>query len=379
MKRHINMLREFSVPLLLGVALALAWANLCPESYHRFLHGRFLGQLDFHFVTNDIFMVFFFGIASAEITQACLPGGDLNPPGKALAPLIATAGGVVGPVAAYLAGASLLGSADHLPGWGIPTATDIALGWLAARLVFGARHPAVSFLLLLAIADDAVGMAIIALFYPDASRPPAPLWLLLVAAGMGIAWVLRRRGVKGYWPYFILAGGASWAGLFLARLHPALALVFVVPFLPHGRRETLHLFEENPGDRSTLHRFEHEWKVMVDFGLFLFGLANAGVEINAVGTTTWLVLGALLLGKTGGITAAGLIAGKLGFPLPKGMGRGDLFLVSFVAATGFTVSLFIAGQAFSDPVLMSQGKMGALLSVIVVPLSLVAGAFRRSR
>ena len=45
-------------------------------------------------------------------------------------------------------------------GWAIPTATDIALAWLVARVIFGARHPAVNFLLLLAVADDAIGLVI---------------------------------------------------------------------------------------------------------------------------------------------------------------------------------------------------------------------------
>ena len=55
-----------------------------------------------HYIINDLFMVFFFGIAAKEVTESCLPGGSLNPPKKALAPLIATVGGCVGPVSVYL-------------------------------------------------------------------------------------------------------------------------------------------------------------------------------------------------------------------------------------------------------------------------------------
>jgi NhaA family Na+:H+ antiporter len=53
-KERINLLREFSIPLLGGVVLALVWANSAPESYFRFLHGHFLGPLSVHFLTNDI-------------------------------------------------------------------------------------------------------------------------------------------------------------------------------------------------------------------------------------------------------------------------------------------------------------------------------------
>jgi NhaA family Na+:H+ antiporter len=39
-------------------------------------------------------------------------------------------------------------------------------------------HPAIDYLLLLAVADDALGMVIIAIFYTDPSSPVQPQWLL---------------------------------------------------------------------------------------------------------------------------------------------------------------------------------------------------------
>lgn len=363
MRARINLLREFSVPLIAGVVMALCWANLAPEGYHHFIHAPFFGPLSFHFVTNDLFMVFFFGIAAVEITQSCLPGGDLNPPRKAVNPLLATLGGVIGPVAVYLGLNAVAGAPELARGWGIPTATDIALAWLVARLIFGAGHPAISFLLLLAIADDAIGLIIIAIFYPDPSVPVDPRWLFLVVSAMVAAWWLRSSRVKSYWPYLIAGGGLSWAGLFLAHLHPALALVPVVPFLPHADKEAKHLFEQDPADRSTLATFEHEWKIIVDFGLFMFGLANAGVEFSGIGSTTWLVLAALVVGKTGGIGLMGLLGERLGFPLPKGMGWQELTVAGMVAGIGFTVALFVAGEAFTDPPTQGAAKMGAMLSI----------------
>ncbi len=381
MKEQINMLREFSIPLIAGVVVALVWVNVDPESYRHFDHARLLGPLSFHFLVNDLFMVLFFGIAAAEITQSCLPGGDLHPLRKAVNPLLATVGGVVGPVVVYLALNTALGDPSLGRGWGIPTATDIALAWLVAALVFGRRHPAISFLLLLAIVDDAVGLVIIALFYPDPTQPAAPLWLLLTVAGMGLSYLLRRRQTAGYWPYLLLGGGLCWAGLFKAHLHPALALVFVIPFLPHPPREALHLFEEDPRDRSTLARFEHEWKVLVDFGLFAFGLANAGVELTAVGDATWLVLASLAGGKTIGILVMGMVGKRMGYPLPARVGGKELFLVGLIAGIGLTVALFVAGEAFTDPVIQGAAKMGALLSagcgIAAVVLGRVLGVKRR--
>jgi len=378
-KKHLNLLREFSVPLLAGVVVALLWANLSPEGYRQFNQTPLLGPLSFHFLTNELFMVLFFAMAAVEITQSCLPGGDLHPLRKAVNPLLATLGGVVGPVLVYLTLNALIGAPLFRRGWGIPTATDIALAWLAASLVFGRRHPAVSFLLLLAIADDAIGLGIIAIFYPDPLHPVAPQWLGLTLVGMGMAFLLRRSKAASYWSYLLLGGGLSWLGLFKAHIHPALALVCIVPFLPHAPREDKHLFEEDPRDISPLASFEHEWKVVVDFGLFLFGLANAGVEFAAMGIPTWLVLASLAIGKTGGIFSMGMLGKKLGYPLPAQVGKKELLLVGMIGGLGLTVALFVAGEAFTDPLTQGAAKMGALFSAGCGILAIVAGRLMRVR
>ena len=372
-KRNIDLMREFSFPLITGVFAALAWANFAPQSYSTFLYAPLVGPLSFHFITNDIFMVFFFGIAAVEITQSCLPGGDLNPLKKAVNPLMATAGGVLGPAIVYLALNRMIGTDALQRGWGIPTATDIAFAWLAARLIFGSGHPAVSFLLLLAVADDGIGLAIIAVFYPDPRFPVEPAWLLLTVLGMVAAFGLRVKNIRSYWPYLLAGGGLSWAGLFKAHLHPALALVFIMPLLPHAPREDKHFFEEDIEDRTALAHYEHEWKVIVDFGLFLFGLANAGVGLSAVGTATWLVLCSLIAGKTIGIFALGALAETLGFPLPAGMMKKDLLVAGVIAGIGFTVALFVAGEAFTDPVTQGAAKMGAMLSFVAIFIAFLLG------
>ena len=372
-KKTIQFLQEFSIPLITGVIIALIWANLSPESYHDFVHNNFFGDLTLHFLANDIFMVFFFAIATVEIAQSLLPGGDLNPLKRAINPIMATVGGVIGPAIVYIVLNNFFGSPDFVRGWGIPTATDIALAWLVARLVFGAYHPAVSFLLLVAILDDGIGLLIIAIFYPDPLNPVVPMWLLVTLAGMLVAFFLKKAKIKSYWPYIIFGGILSWIGLYLTHIHPALALVFIVPFLPHPTKESAHLFEDDQRGHSTLRRFEHEWKTFVDFGLLLFGLTNAGVEFSEVSTVTWLVLLALVIGKTSGIFIMSWVATLLGFPLPKGMKYKDLFVAGLVASIGLTVALFVAGVAFTDLSLQGAAKMGALFSVGSVIISLAAG------
>jgi NhaA family Na+:H+ antiporter len=394
----INILQEFSLPLLSGVLVAMIWANLDHESYEHVIHWvpiadfKIFGHLvTHHWLVNDIFMVFFFGIAAKEITESCLPGGNLNPISKSINPLMATLGGVVGPVAVFFIGMSFLyGPTDDLEtlrrGWGVPTATDIALAWLVARTVFGKGHPAINFLLLLAVADDAIGLAIIAIFYGDPDLPARPEFLLLIVAGMAIAYGMRRADIKSWIPYIAICGPLSWLGLSLAHLHPALALVFIVPFLPGPRRDIGLFTEEDEIDHmgeplaedlhmehSPLHQFEHQLKLFVDFGLFFFAFTNAGVVLASIGSMTWLILGSLVIGKTVGITLLGLLGKLMGFPLPNRMGVRELVMAGFVAALGLTVALFVAGAAFVDPILLGQAKMGALFSGFVGLAAILIG------
>lgn len=407
MKKTIQTLQEFSVPLIVGVMTAMLMANVAPELYHYLIHTplpEFFGlfgagtehtaQLEgwryyttIHFLANDILMALFFGIAAKEITEACLPNGALNPIRKAVNPLLGTVGGVLGPIAVFLGLNAFLGTPEWRNGWGIPTATDIALAWLIARLLFGKSHPAVSFLLLLAVADDAIGLGIIAIGYPDPLHPTQWSNLAWLVPGMGIAFGLRLYRVHSWVPYIALGGSFCWWGLYSAHLHPALALVFIVPFLPAPRRD-LGLFESSEFDspesdvtvdavqsthkHSTLETFEHDLKALVDFGLFFFAFANAGVPLAGASGLTWILLGSLVFGKTIGIVACSWFATRLGFPLPAGMNFRHLFVTSLVAALGLTVALFVSTQAFVSIELQAAAKMGAVASAGAALLAWVA-------
>jgi len=367
--KTINLLRKFSVPLILGVITALVWANTAPQSYNIFIKSDLIMGHNLYFFVNDVFMAFFFGLAGAELVQGFMPGGPLNPVRKAINPLIASLGGVIGPIIFYLIFNSLFGTPDLLKGWGIPTATDIALAWLAARLIFGAAHSAVKFLLMLTIADDIIGLVIIAVFYPEPLHPVQPIYLLLIPVAMGTAFILRKIGVQNYWVYLLTAGLLSWIGLYHAYLHPSLALFFIVPFLPHPNNYKKPLFKRI--SRSTLERFKYQWDIIVDFGLFMFGLTNAGINFYLFHTVTWLVLFSLLVGKTIGISLFASIADIVGFPLPSGMKKKDLIMAGLIAAMGLTVALLISGAAFTDTYLQSAAKMGALLSVSAAPIAFI--------
>lgn len=319
----------------------------------------------------------------------------MNPVEKAINPILGTIGGVLGPAGMYLLLAFVFygGTGDFQTvanGWAIPTATDIALAWLVARLVFGYRHPAVNFLLLLAVADDGIGLGIIAVFYPDPDLPVMPAWLLLTVAGMGVAFAMRRLGVASWVPYVTIAGTLSWIGLVKASIEPALALVPIVPFLPTAIAQkvapTGHRSVERDAEfvaegiagahdsNSALELFERQLKLFVDVGLFFFAFANAGVAFGFIGKVTFIVLISLVVGKTVGVTLFSWAAVKLGFPLPTGMDLRHLAVAGLIAGLGLTVALFVAGKAFAGPPFQDPAKMGAVLSGGVALLALVAGA-----
>jgi len=267
---------------------------------------------------------------------------------------------MIGPAAVYIAMTLVFDRPDLTQGWAIPVATDIAFSYLIARIIFGAKHPGIPFLLLLAIADDALGLMILAVFYPSGEIHLGTFAIVLGAAMVMARW-LRTRRTLNFWPYVVGAGTVSWLAFYWGGLHPALALVPIVPFLPHASRDA-GLFVERPNAHDTLNEFEHWWKMPVQVILFFFGLTNAGVALTSVGTGTWFVLAAILLGKPIGIVACTALSVAVGLHMPAGLNWRDLIVLGLVAAIGFTVALFFATAAFPAGELLDQTKMGALLS-----------------
>ncbi len=426
MYRVWSFVTNYSLLLIGGALIALIWANISPESYHHFVeypilfndwigismglweqaygeaahhfeYGDVTRVLTPHYLVNDTLMAFFFAIAAKEVWEAViLEQGSLRGR-KAVTPLIATLGGMIGPVTVYLGLALLLGPAkfgEVANGWAIPTATDIAFSYLVGRLVFGAGHPAVRFLLLLAIADDAGGLIILAIFYPSGELQPE--WLLLsLAAAVAVFflfnWLPRKldRGNQmrpnstwvrqnlSFWPY-LAAGCLSWFGFQESGLHPALGLLPIVPTLPHADRAFGIFAEAEQYLSDLLNHAEHLLKHPVEVVLFFFGLLNAGVEFSAISAPTWLVLLGLLIGKPLGIFIFGWIAAKpMGLGLPVGMRIIDLVVVGCVAAIGFTVALFVASVAFSPGPIQDAAKMGALFSFGGALISIAAGIICR--
>jgi len=369
----VNYILDNSLLLLAGTIAALVWANPNLTSYPHVSYPL-------HFWVNDVGMAFFFALAAKEVFEATLPGGALASPSRALTPLSAAVGGMVAPAIIYVSLAATFGPTELVRGWAIPCATDIAFSAMVVRVIFPSEHPAIPFLLLLAIADDALGLILLAAFYPAGSVSLPALAMLMTAAVVLALW-LRGRQTDSFWPYVIGPGTLSWAALYFGGVHPALALVPIVPFMPHGTRD-FGLFDAREGhhQRDTLNRFEHWWSTPVQFVLLLFGFANAGVPFEQIGPGTYYVLAGLLLGKPLGILAFSGGARLFGGRLAPGLRISDLLAVGVVASIGFTVSLFFATAAFPEGAALAQTKMGALLSFIAAPISFaVARALRTQR
>lgn len=384
-KRYIKVAYENSALLVVGAIAGLAWANLDHSSYIAFRDVAlipasavsFLGEafhdgVNLHALVNEVLMALFFALAGKEIWSAMLPGGALRGVSRAAMPVVCAVGGMTGPALIYLAGATLLGQLPAIGrGWAIPCATDVAFSYMIALLVFGKGHPAIPFLLLLAIADDALGLIVLAIFYPQ--NAVQPLWLLLPLAAVLLGLAMRRYRVKSVWWYLLLPGGISWLGLAMGGLHPALGLLPVIPTLPHGRGDEDYTHWGILPGNWALDRLDYWWKNPVQFIVGLFGLLNAGVPLTAVGDTTYLVVLGLLFGKPIGIFFTALLLQRVfRLSLPQGLSWRAMFVVGCAAGIGFTVALFVATVAFPAGALQDASKMGALLSVSAVVTTLVA-------
>ena len=367
-----RVLVDQSLVLPIGAIVALAWANLLPGSYDRFAQAL-------RFVVNDIGMVFFFALATKEVVEATSPGGALSSARRAATPVWAALGGMIVPAAIYLYYVRAVGEPGLARGWAIPSATDIAFSYLTARVVLGARHPAIPFLLLLAIADDAFGLVVLAAFYPAGAVRPIECGVLLILA-VTVAYWLRGQRVRSFWPYVGAAGAISWLALWRGGLHPALALVPVVPFLPHAPRDPGLFIDAPPDAHDTLTDLERWWRTPVAWILFAFALVNAGVPFSSAGHGTWAVLVAVLAGKPIGIVLFTLLGAAVGLRLPRGVKPRELIVVGCAAAIGFTVALFFATAAFRDGPYLAQTKTGALLSIAgALMAAVVAAALRIGR
>jgi NhaA family Na+:H+ antiporter len=345
---------EYLMALPVGVTVGLAWANLAPEHY-------FGTMSRLAFAVNEIAMVFFFGWITKEIVEATLTGGVLHSWRRATMPIIASAGLVVAAALAYGPAVRMFDQRMLLQAWPVTAATDLAAGYLVTRLIFG-RSAAVPFFLLLAISANGIGFALLALAGPGRELHPAAaviIFMLALSAMLGF----RKARVKSFWPYVLVGGSLSWVALYLGGVHPALALLPVVPFLPHGRRDPGFFVDASPEAHDALSRFERWARYPAQFALLLFGIVNGGVQLHALEAGALALPLTALVAKPVGMLAAVGLALLAGLHLPRQLGWRELVVLGFAASIGFTLALFFATAMLGAGQVLNETRIGALVTL----------------
>jgi NhaA family Na+:H+ antiporter len=345
---------EYLLALPLGALIALVWANTDAEGYYRLAHAT-------AFFVNDVLMVAFFGLITKEIVEATAPGGVLHPWRRAALPVLASVGITIVPVLVFAILVRVFDEPMLVRGWTTVLAVDLALGYFVARIIFG-KHPAVPFFLLLAISANGLGFLALALADPI-KEVQAGLAVTLMLAAVGMAFGLRRQKVTTFWPYVIVGGGLSWSALFFGGFHPALALLPIVPFLPHAARDPGFFVDAAPRATDSLNRLELWCRHPAQVALFAFGLVNAGVPFRALEAGVWSLPLAALVAKPLGLLLGVALGVALGLHLPRGLHWRDLVPLALISATGFTMALFFATATVGPGQLLAELKMGALISV----------------
>jgi NhaA family Na+:H+ antiporter len=360
---------EHLLLLPLGALIALVWVNTAPESYFTFSYAS-------AFVVNDIAMVFFFALIAKEVVEATVPGGVLHPWRRTLLPVMTSIGAAVVPALLHRQLVTALDEPMLELGWPVTLAIDLGLLYLVARIIFRSRHPVIPFLLLLGIASNALGILAMALASPTTDVRLVS-GALILAAAIGIAATLRRLRVRSFWPYLIAAGSLSWFAFYWSGVHPALALVPIVPFLPHAARDPGFLVDARPDAKDALSRFEIWWRYPAQVALFFFGLVNAGVPVGALEAGTWGLPIAVIVGKPVGVVLGAGVAVLAGLHLPARVGWRELIVGGLIAAIGFSVGLFFCTALLPPGQLHSEISMGVLMSLAAAPLAIAVARVLR--
>lgn len=398
--------------MLLAAIVALVVANTPAHGpFLEFWHtqvsigiGAFHGEMSFAHIINDIFMAVFFLLVGLEIKYE-MTAGELTNIRQAILPILGALGGVLAPIAIYLAF-----NATHpeaFMGWGVPTATDIAfalgiLSLLGSRVPNGVRV----FLSTLAVADDIIAILVIAIFYGES---PDLLWLGAAAIVFVALIVMNRMHVYSLVPY-ILVGCVLWSCVFSSGIHSTIAGVLLAFAIPSGSRVNLDNFFDwsnkrlrmansfYEGDETPLvaqkdyittvsslskiskqavppaTRLEHKLYPWVYFLILpLFALTNADVAVTgldfATVTSSPVVLGVfcgLVLGKPIGIILFSFITVKTRIAsLPEFVTWRHMLGAAVLGGVGFTMAIFVANLAYADAMLVTEAKLSILVASTV--------------
>ncbi len=394
LRRFLRTETASAAVLLAATIAALAWANIDSAGYAAAWGtdlsvkvGRAGLAADLREWVNSGLMAFFFLVAALEARRE-FDMGELRERRRLALPLVVGLGGMIVPIAIYLAFNAGQASAH---GWGTAMSTDtaFALGMLAL-VGSGVPDRVRTYLLTFAIVDDVAGIVIIAFAYSG------QIDLVALAVGLailGVVVVARARGVRNGAAYLLL-GVVAWIAFFKSGVDPVivgLVMGLVALAYPAARgdleqaSESFRLFREQPtpelarsaresvrtaiSPNDRLQQLFHPWTSYLIVPLF--ALANAGITVNggflarAYASPITLGIGVgYVAGKPVGTVAAawllsrisrGRIRPPVGWAAVTGAGA--------IAGIGFIVSLLIASLAFHGTQL-AEAKVGVLSAAI---------------
>lgn len=384
--------------LVAAIVAALVWANVSPGSYEAFWRaplelrvGDFGVARDLRTWVNSGLMTLFFLVVGLE-TRREIDLGDLRDRRRLLLPLAAGGLGMLIPIGIYLA-FNHRGPGAH--GWGVAMSTDTALALGALALLNRSVSDRVrAFLLTMFVVDDLVALVLIAVVYSESVRP---LPILVAIALFGVLIALLVFGVDRS-PVYALLGIGIWAALLTSGVDPIVAglgIGLAASAYSPGRTNLeaatglFRLFREQPtpelarsavtgltgalSPNARLQAHYHPWSSYLIVPLF--GLANAGIAINAdflsrayTSRITLGIIAGYVIGKPIAIVGVSWLVARLsrGRILP-GVGWAAVTAGGTIGAVGFTVSLLIANLAFTGPEL-AEAKLGILTAAAISAL-----------
>lgn len=387
-------LQHYAKALLAGAALATLAVNIAPGTYydaiewHPFdsdpLYKLRLFYPGFTLATfvSSLLMPLFVLLIAKELWEALvLEHGALR--GKlALPPLAMVLGGMIASALVWQGLSAWLETAEEAAdatGWVMPFGSDMVLAFFFGRMIFGKGHAALQVLLLMCIMDGLLGLVLGGLAAPI-NYNLRQLWLILpiVAALFGYYVLTRplqnpnateraRQRAGQLWPWLIL-GFFCWIGMSASGVPPMLAFLPLLPALMHGDR-SFGLFAEAEGFLTDpLNQVAHFLTAPVTVILFLFGLTRGAMDLGAFGPTTWIMLGALWLGKPLGVITAAWLLKALGRPLPNRLSLREIGYIAGLMAIGFTLPLIALETALPGGAMQEAARLGLGLSLIAGPV-----------